>query len=222
MKSFTLAFGIIFSSIIFSQNLKAPVKVHVTNYKYENLKGEQVLFINQITKKTTKGITNHAGKFLVNLSVGKYDIKLKSIGKSENYSTIEIPKIGKNQTYIDMELDIKMSLPKFFTLDNLHFASGQATILKSSYKELAELVEYLKLKTDIKIEISGHTDSNGDELKNMALSIKRAKAINDYLLKRGVNPKRLIAKGYGETRPIADNLTPQGRAKNRRTEIRIL
>ena len=115
-----------------------------------------------------------------------------------------------------------MSLPKFFTLDNLHFASGQATILKSSYKELAELIEYLTMKPNLRIEIAGHTDSDGEEKSNLKLSIKRALAIKNYLIKKGIKASRLFHKGYGESRPVADNSTSAGKAKNRRTEIRVL
>lgn len=200
----------------------APVKVHLTDFKSKNLNGEQILFINQSTKTVIKGITNSAGIFTVNLPVGKYDIKLKSIGKAQDYSTIEIPKIGDNQMYTEMTLEIKMSLPKFFTLDNLHFESGQSTILKSSYNELAELIEYLKLKPTLKIEVSGHTDSDGNDQANLELSRKRAAAVKSYLIKKGISGSRITVIGYGETKPVADNSTTAGKAKNRRTEVRVL
>lgn len=216
-----LIFGFTIPFITTGQ-ITAPVKVHLTNFKSKNLQGEQVLFINQSTKKVFKGITNSTGNFVVNLPVGKYDIKLKSIGEAKDYSTVEIPKIGENQTYSEMTIEIKMSLPQFFTLDNLHFASGQATILKSSYKELAELVDYLNFKPMLRIEISGHTDSDGDEQANLTLSQKRAVAVKNYLIKRGIKGSRIIVKGYGETRPVADNSTEEGKAKNRRTEVRVL
>ncbi len=205
-----------------SQNTTAPLSVHVTDYSKKVLQGEQVLFVNQSTKKTFKGVSDARGNFKMNLPVGKYDIKLKSIGDSQDYSTFEVPKIGANQMYGEMKMEIMISVPKYFTLDNLHFASGQATILKSSYKELAELIEYLTLKPNLKIEIAGHTDSDGDEIKNMELSKKRANAVRDYLIKKGIKASRLVAKGYGETRPIADNSTASGKAQNRRTEVKLL
>lgn len=202
--------------------ITAPVKVHITDFKKTILKGEQVLFVNQTSKKTFKGVSDSKGDFSLNLPIGKYNIKLKSVGDTQDYSTLEIPEIGENQTYSEMTIEIMISVPKYFTLDNLQFFSGQSTILKSSYKELAELVEYLKLKPNLKIEVSGHTDSDGDEITNLELSKRRAQAVVNYLIKKGIKSNRLFPKGYGETRPISDNNTAIGKAKNRRTEIKIL
>ncbi len=221
MKLILLVTTLLIHTLSFSQ-ATALLKVHITDYKKKVLNGEQVLFVNQESKKTIKGISDKYGNFSINLPVGIYDIKLKSVGNSQDYSTLEIPKIGENQTYSEMTMQIMISQPKLFTLDNLHFASGQSTILKSSYAELSELIEYLKLKPELKIEIGGHTDSDGDETSNLVLSNERALAVKRYLIKHGIHANRLIAKGYGETRPIADNSTTGGKAKNRRTEIRIL
>jgi len=205
-----------------SQAQDAPLKVQVTDFSKIALKGEQVLFINQSSKKTFRGISNEKGEFKISLPVGKYDIELKSVGDAQDYSTLEIPKIGANQSYQEMSMQIMISAPKSFTLDNLNFASGQATILKSSYSELSELVEYLKLKPSTKIEIAGHTDRDGEEVDNLSLSQKRADAVKKYLVGKGINANRLTSKGYGETSPIADNTTSNGKAKNRRTEVIIL
>jgi OOP family OmpA-OmpF porin len=221
MKAIILLLGILLPIIGTSQTT-APLKVSITDFQKKMLRGEQVLFINQVTKKTFKGVSDDKGRFLINLPVGKYDIKLKSIGDSQDYSTLEIPKIEDNQAYSEMTMQIMISTPKFFTLDNLHFASSKATILKSSYTELAELIEYLKLKPNLRIEISGHTDSDGNEMANLELSNKRSQAVRNYLIKNGIKANRLFAIGYGETKPIADNSTSVGKAKNRRTEVKVL
>lgn len=208
--------------LLFLSNAQdAPLKVQVTDFNKVALKGEQVLFVNQTSKKIVKGISNEKGEFKISLPVGKYDIELKSVGAAQDYSTLEIPKIGENQTYQEMSMQIMISAPKSFTLDNLNFPSGQATILKSSYSELTELVKYLKLKPKTRIEIAGHTDSDGEEVDNLSLSQKRADAVKKYLVSKGINTSRLISKGYGETSPIADNSTANGKAKNRRTEVII-
>lgn len=73
-----------------------------------------------------------------------------------------------------------------------------------------------------RVEIGGHTDSTGDEDYNLKLSRERAETVRDALIKRGVAPQRLVAKGYGESEPIAPNLTRAGRAKNRRVDFSIL
>ncbi len=74
----------------------------------------------------------------------------------------------------------------------------------------------------MKIEIAGHTDSVGSEMYNLRLSEARANAVRDYLIQHGISPDRLIAKGYGESRPIAPNTTREGRAKNRRVEFTVI
>ena len=80
----------------------------------------------------------------------------------------------------------------------------------------------MKSKSDWKIEISGHTDNVGNDAANMALSEKRAKAVGKFLESRGVRRDQLVIQWFGETKPIADNNTPEGRIKNRRVEMQIL
>ncbi|MEI6854382.1 MAG: OmpA family protein, partial [Bacteroidota bacterium] len=72
------------------------------------------------------------------------------------------------------------------------------------------------------IEISGHTDNVGKENDNQLLSEARAKAVMDYFVRKGINPTRLTYKGYGSTQPIAPNTTDEGRAKNRRVEMKVI
>ena len=101
-------------------------------------------------------------------------------------------------------------------------------MLFRSAKELDKLVQLLVDNPDIKIELSSHTDSVGTYEKNMGLSNRRAAASVNYLITRGIAPERLVAKGYGETKPIARNTNPDGtdnpagRQLNRRTEFKIL
>jgi len=221
-KHFTLLSLLLISTFSFAQNQRASIQVNVTNFKNVNLKGEQILFVNRDTKKTIKGVSNSKGDFTVKLVPGFYLIKMKSIGDVKDYSSIEIPPISEGQTYSDMSIKIQLSIPKYFTLNNIHFASNQSVFLKSSYKELTDLVEYLKLKPNLKIEIQGHTDSDGSVESNIKLSKKRAHAIKRYLISKGIEAERLNTIGYGEKRPVADNSTKAGKQKNRRTEIRVL
>jgi hypothetical protein len=84
---------------------------------------------------------------------------------------------------------------------------------------LDEVVELLKKNPQIKLRIEGHTDTKGKPAKNLPLSRDRAKAVMDYLTKGGIDASRLSSEGYGQTCPIADNATEQGREKNRRTDF---
>ena len=91
-----------------------------------------------------------------------------------------------------------------------------------SFVELDKLVEILQKNPSIKIEISGHTDDKGELDYNQKLSQQRAESVLQYLVKKGVDKTRLIAKGYGESKPIVPNDSEENKAKNRRTEVRIL
>jgi OOP family OmpA-OmpF porin len=81
-------------------------------------------------------------------------------------------------------------------------------------------VEILKRNPDLIIEIAGHTDSQGGDDYNQGLSERRAQAVLDYFVSHGVNPGNITVRGYGESEPVADNSTREGRAANRRVELR--
>ncbi len=87
---------------------------------------------------------------------------------------------------------------------------------------LNEAAATLRLNPDIVVEVAGHTDSAGSAEYNAWLSDRRADSVRQYLVDRGANSRNLSARGYGEAEPIADNETAQGRARNRRVELRIL
>jgi OOP family OmpA-OmpF porin len=80
----------------------------------------------------------------------------------------------------------------------------------------------MKWKEEQKIEIAGHTDNVGKDADNLKLSLQRAEAVRNYLIKKGIKADRITAKGYGATQPVADNGTDAGRQKNRRTEVVLL
>jgi outer membrane protein OmpA-like peptidoglycan-associated protein len=107
-------------------------------------------------------------------------------------------------------------------LKNIFFESGSSTLLASSFIELNKLVELLKANQEVRIEIGGHTDDVGTDSENLKLSQARAQSVVDFLVSKEIAVKRLLAKGYGEAKPIADNKTNEGRSQNRRTEITIL
>jgi outer membrane protein OmpA-like peptidoglycan-associated protein len=106
--------------------------------------------------------------------------------------------------------------------DNLEFETSKAVIKESSFESLEQLAELLIKKGDWKIKIAGHTDSQGKAQSNLILSKKRAEAVRDFLIQRGVTTERIIVQYYGEEKPIADNETAEGRQKNRRVEMEII
>lgn len=103
--------------------------------------------------------------------------------------------------------------------EKIYFNSGSSTIKNESFPDLDKLAEILVKHPEVKASVEGHTDSQGNDNLNLQLSQSRADAVKDYLISKGVNAGGISATGFGETKPIADNATSAGRAKNRRVII---
>ena len=108
-----------------------------------------------------------------------------------------------------------------FAAKNVFFSTGSYKLLPKSFKSLDAVVELLKADNSLMIDIDGHTDSQGTDESNQVLSDNRAGAVKNYLTGKGIDASRLKSTGYGETKPVADNKTAAGRAKNRRTEMTV-
>jgi len=107
-----------------------------------------------------------------------------------------------------------------YKLEHVNFEFDSAKLTAGSTTMLDEGVKILKRNSDMKVEISGHTDSQGSEEYNQGLSERRAQAVADYLIANGANAGNISVKGYGESQPVVDNGTEEGRAANRRVELR--
>jgi OOP family OmpA-OmpF porin len=106
-------------------------------------------------------------------------------------------------------------------LDHVLFDFDKTAIKPDGAKILDRLVAFLNENRDRGVDLEGHTDWIGTDRYNQGLSERRAASVRDYLVKKGVDPKRIATRGFGESKPIADNKTRDGRAKNRRVEIRV-
>ncbi len=144
--------------------------------------------------------------------------------------TIELngcpPAVQKAETKAPEPVEIKVSeevqkvINKVFS--NLQFETGKSVIRTSSYESLNTLVTLLRDHPEFRLSIAGHTDNVGNSAKNLKLSKDRAAAVKAYLTKGGVEAVRIISNGFGSTKPIAPNSTPEGRAQNRRVEFKIV
>ena len=112
--------------------------------------------------------------------------------------------------------------PGTFILENIFFEKSKSSLKKSSLVELNKVLKLMQINPDLKIQISGHTDSDGDDDFNLELSINRAKSVVNWLIENNIDQNRLSFKGYGETRPIEENNSIANKAKNRRTELTII
>jgi len=225
MKKILLAlFTLIAVLNLFSQTLtptesQALVKLTVTNFDNKPIVHETIIFVTQKTKKEYAVKTGDDGKGQILVPKGEtYIVKYKELTQKVDYSQFKVPnEPGK----FSFDVIIKYEPSKLITLDNVYFDTDKATIKPESYKQLNELADLLKEKKDLEIEIAGHTDNVGNEEYNQDLSQRRAEAIKSYLVKKGANAQHIRAAGYGDQQPIASNATPEGRAKNRRIEVRI-
>lgn len=202
----------------------APIDVTVSDFKNNMKANEIIVFKSQINAKEYQGLTNDSGKFSIRLPAGdKYEIFILGFKDSTSYNVLDIPATTGNAYYKNaFKVDIQFQPAKTFVLDDCNFETGKATLEPESYAVLDELVAYLVRKDDEKIELGGHTDNVGSAASNLKLSLDRANTVRAYLLTKGIDPDRVTAKGYGMTQPIADNKSEDGRALNRRTEVKIL
>ena len=222
MKSILL---LIFTASLFLTQAQdtATLKVIVQNDQLAPLAGEQIIFEAQSGTYEAKGTSDAEGVFRIPLLGGEtYNIKLKTVGEEMEFNTIEIPPLAPNTAYGENVLTLTIFPPKNITLDNVLFETGSSKLKSESKKELDELFDYLKLKEELNIQIAGHTDNVGNQESNQILSEERAKSVVNYLIAKGIAKERLSSVGYGDSQPIADNNTAEGRKTNRRTEVRIL
>ncbi|MES2514218.1 MAG: OmpA family protein [Bacteroidota bacterium] len=163
------------------------------------------------------------GKYLVSLPGGKnYGIAVKKDGylfHSENFD------LKQTEEYQEVEKNIALKpieVGQSIILKNIFFDFDKATIRSESANELDRLIKLLTENPTLKIELGSHTDSKGSDDYNQKLSQSRSQSVVTYLIGKGISADRLVAKGYGETVPVATNDTDAGRQENRRTEFKIL
>lgn len=160
------------------------------------------------------------GEFLTTLPYGKdWACTVNKDGYlfySQNFSLKDF----KSDEPYKMDIYLKkIEIGKSVVLNNIFFEIAKYELRNESKAELEVLISLMKKNPNIHIEIGGHTDNSGNAAENQKLSENRAKAVADYLTTQGIAASRLSYKGYGSSKPIADNNTPEGKQKNRRTEF---
>ena len=151
-----------------------------------------------------------------------YMVDIRGSGFLSDMRRINIPANYSEDVFkLDVQL-AKIKVGKKVVMNNILFETGKSVLTPSSSAELDRLVGILQENANMRIEISGHTDNTGSESLNFRLSESRAKAVVDYLVKKGIVQSRLEFKGYGPQQPVADNATAAGRLQNRRVEFKIL
>jgi outer membrane protein OmpA-like peptidoglycan-associated protein len=180
--------------------------------------------IQVVDNETHTVISNSStGKYLVTLPSGKnYGIYVNAKGylfHSENFD------VNDSAQYTEVIKDIalkKLEVGNEIVLNNIFYDFDKSSLRDESKTELNKLTDLMNENSTLTIEIASHTDNKGSDDYNMKLSQARAQSVVDYLIGKAIDPKRLVAKGYGESKARATNDTDEGRQQNRRTEFKIL
>ncbi|MFM7838474.1 MAG: OmpA family protein [Chitinophagaceae bacterium] len=167
--------------------------------------------------------TDETGYYLITLPAGKdyaFNVNRKGyLFYSENFSLRS--KLPDSVYQIDIFLQ-PLENNAGIVLKNIFFETNLYNLREESTAELDKVVQLLRENPALRIEISGHTDNTGKVEDNIVLSQNRAQSVINYIIRQGIAAERLVSKGYGFSRPVATNDTPEGRAQNRRTELKIL
>lgn len=170
-----------------------------------------------------------SGKYLFILPPGpNYNIRYEASNHLFHSENLNIPDTA-NYYEIQKSIDLSpLTVGSKIVLNNIFFETNKAVVTNSSNVEIEKIRHLLEISPGVKVEISGHTDSRGPDEYNQDLSERRAQAVVDKLLAVGVDESRIVAKGYGETMLIAKETNPdgsdnpEGRAANRRVELKVL
>ena len=181
------------------------------------------LIDNSTGQLSSKVQTDERGDYLITLPVGKdYVFNVNRKGYLFYSDNFLLSQRAPDSTY---EKDIPLQpieVNASIILKNIFFETNKFQLDPKSQAELDKIIQLLTDNPTLKIEISGHTDNVGKPSDNLSLSNNRAKSVVTYLIGKGIVSQRLVAKGYGETKPVAGNTTEEGRAKNRRTELKVI
>jgi len=211
-----------FEGLVFDMNTNHPIKGKFHLY---DLKTHQ-----EIIRSEADPIT---GEFMVTLPEGaSYALSVEADGYL-NFSKNFDMKLEQGQDYFRMNIPmVPITASNPVVLENIFFDFNKSDLLPESQVELDKLYEFLVKNPKIRIEISGHTDSRGDAALNQKLSLDRANAVVNYLVAKGIDKNRLVAKGYGATRPVVpqaeidqmktDAEKEAAHQRNRRTEYKII
>jgi len=187
-------------------------------------------------KVSLKGLNDNVVVGSTTTEPGVYEFRITSAAakdyrlsvEKEGYAfinqTVNIRGAGPQEQTLNRTVELrKLNVGTTSVLRNIYFDYDKATFKTESYSDLNKLEQMMRQNPNIRVEIAGHTDSFGHWEYNKALSQRRAEAVKDFLTKKGIDPRRITAVGYGESRPLASNDDEQeGRELNRRVEFKVI
>jgi len=224
-----LSFALLFSSYsLIAQKLEPTDYDALVNFKITDDKGvpeqDAIVKVENIADKSLKIDTSDLdGNTEMLLKKGtSFTLKVEKFGGVFDFGQFDVPKQdGKFTMEENLQIKVVTKYNRVYEL-KIHFAPNKSDLYPAAKTEIDKLYDEMVKNVTMKIEVAGHTDNVGDDAVNLQVSQKRANAIKAYLVQKGISEKRIIAKGYGETAPVGDNNTEEGRTRNRRIEIRMI
>ncbi|APU10903.1 hypothetical protein A5M85_11600 [Cellulophaga lytica] len=164
-------------------------------------------------------VVNHPVSFYV-LKTADKKIAFQVSSNSKTISVVENKAFVQTIQKVTAEDILKEITDKGIATLHINFDTGKSRIKADSYEAISEISKMMKSNPELKISIEGHTDNVGDASSNLKLSKNRAQAVLMAMVEEGINETRLKSEGFGETKPLDDNTTEEGKAQNRRVELR--
>jgi outer membrane protein OmpA-like peptidoglycan-associated protein len=182
--------------------------------------GAVLTFADTVTGEQQTFRADARGQYQACLPPGTWRVHSGAAGYFFARTRLDIP-AGQITLIHDVDLT-PLEKDAVMVLRNIYFDVDKATLREESVAELDRLLEVMRQNPSLVVEIAGHTDSDASETHNQTLSQHRAEAVVDYLLAAGIERARMVAAGYGESRPVAPNDSPANKQLNRRTECKVL
>jgi outer membrane protein OmpA-like peptidoglycan-associated protein len=200
-----------FGGVVIDKKTAMPLEAGIEVFRLDNAEPVYVGISDSVTGEFLFPVINNK-QYAINVNKRGY------LFYSDNITPVDssIEDYKKTVHLLPIEKDASV------ILKNILFDIDSYTLKEESFVELNKIVDFMNLNGTVKIEISGHTDNTGVKAENMELSNNRAEVVKRYITDKGIGSDRIISKGYGAEKPIADNNTEEGRMENRRTEMKII
>jgi len=202
---------VLLTGVVYDKKTNQPIEAEIAYESYP-VKDESGIARSNPTNGAFKLVLPAGQKYVFAAQAKGYI----SVNDNADYTAVDEYVERKKDLYL-----VPIEKGQVVQLNNIFFEQSKAEMLPESESELERLYQLMENNPGMEIKLRGHTDNRGYYKSNLELSQKRADAVMEYLIDRGVSRSRLSAKGYGPTMPVATNNTPEGRAQNRRVEIEV-
>jgi len=184
--------------------------------------GAAIVLCDAQGRELARSVANEMGHYTLSVPVGSYKLLVSPHGFFYASSVFDLTqeslRLKHDHNFALRPLDAGQTI----ILNGVYFRAGDGRLEEASFRALQQVFHVLDDNAELLVEIAGHTDGDGVDAVNLRLSQARAQSVVSYLAQLGISPQRMLAKGYGETKPVAANDTPANKAQNNRIELTIV